>query len=67
MWHRRLFADQTSNLLRKLGTGARFESIARGVIDMRDIVYNLSLTGFFLVLSVGALRSELSPISSHPT
>ena len=30
--------------LRALGTGSRFESIARGVIDLRDLLYYLSLT-----------------------
>jgi len=43
-------------LLRALGTGSRFESIARGVIDPRDLAYYGSLTFFFLTLSVGALR-----------
>jgi ABC-2 type transport system permease protein len=53
-----LFPDRTAALLRGLGTGSRFASIARGVIDVRDLVYYLSLTGFFLVASVGALRAR---------
>lgn len=53
-----LFPDQTAAVLRSLGTGSRFESIARGVIDLRDLVYYLSLTLFFLALSVGALRAK---------
>ena len=48
-----LFPDRTASLLRAVGTGSRFESIARGVIDLRDLVYYLSLTGFFLAASVG--------------
>lgn len=40
------------NLLRSLGTGSRFESIERGVIDLRDLAYYLSLTGIFLTLNV---------------
>jgi ABC-2 type transport system permease protein len=52
------FPDRTAALLRSLGTGSRFESIARGVIDLRDLIYYLSLTGFFLLLSIGALRSK---------
>jgi ABC-2 type transport system permease protein len=51
-----LFPDRTSTLLRSLGTGSRFESIARGVIDVRDLVYYLSLTALFLAASVAALR-----------
>jgi ABC-2 type transport system permease protein len=51
-----LFPDRTSALLRSLGTGSRFQSVARGVIDLRDLVYYLSLTAFFLAACVGALR-----------
>ena len=51
-----LFPDRTSALLRSLGTGSRFQSIARGVIDLRDLVYYLSLTTLFLAASVAALR-----------
>ena len=53
-----LFSDRTASLLRSLGTGSRFESIARGVFDLRDLLYYASLTFFFLTLSVGALRSK---------
>ncbi len=38
-----------------LGAGSRFESIQRGVIDLRDLVYYLTLAGIFLVLNVVAL------------
>ena len=51
-----LFSDRTGAILRALGSGSRFESIARGVIDLRDILYYLSLTLFFTGLSVCALR-----------
>ena len=51
-----LFSDRTAALLRALGSGSRFKSIARGVIDLRDLLYYLSLTLFFTGLSVGALR-----------
>jgi ABC-2 type transport system permease protein len=53
-----LFPDRTAALLRALATGARFESIARGVIDLRDLLYYLSLTALFLGLSVGAVRAK---------
>jgi ABC-2 type transport system permease protein len=53
-----LFSDRIGSLFRDLGVGSRFESIARGVIDLRDLAYYASLTGFFLVLSVGALRAR---------
>ena len=45
----------TSEILRALGTGSRFESIQRGVIDLRDLLYYLSLTGIFLLLNVVSL------------
>jgi ABC-2 type transport system permease protein len=53
-----LFSDRTAGVLRSLGTGSRFESVSRGVIDLRDLVYYASLTSFFLMLSIGALRSK---------
>jgi len=50
------FSDGIGAVLRNLGTGSRFESISRGVIDLRDLLYYVSITLFFLALSVGALR-----------
>jgi ABC-2 type transport system permease protein len=52
------FSDGVAAVLRALGTGSRFDSIARGVIDLRDLTYYLSLTFFFLTLSVAALRTK---------
>lgn len=46
-----------SELLWALGTGSRFESIERGVIDLRDLVYYLSLGGIFLTLNIFSLDS----------
>ena len=40
-----------STVLRNVGTGSRFESIQRGVIDLRDLIYYLSLAGVFLLLN----------------
>lgn len=51
-----LFSDRAAELLRALGSGSRFESIARGVLDLRDLLYYLSVTLTFLGLSVAALR-----------
>jgi len=52
------FPDKMGALLRGLGTGSRFESIARGVIDLRDLLYYLSLIGLFLMLTISALRAR---------
>jgi len=41
-----------------LGLGAHFESIGRGVIDSRDIVYYLSVIGFFLYLNQLSIESR---------
>ncbi len=46
-----------SELLWAIGTGSRFESIQRGVIDLRDLVYYLSLTLLFLTLNTLSLDS----------
>ncbi|EMP56324.1 ABC transporter permease [Marinobacter santoriniensis NKSG1] len=47
---------QTGQFLQLLGTGSRFKSITRGVLDLRDIYYYVSLTGLFLVLNVYTLE-----------
>jgi ABC-2 type transport system permease protein len=41
-----------------LGLGTHFESISRGVIDSRDLIYYLSVIGFFLFLNTLALESR---------
>jgi ABC-2 type transport system permease protein len=40
------------------GLGSHFESISRGVIDSRDIIYYLSVIGFFLFLNICSLGSR---------
>jgi ABC-2 type transport system permease protein len=45
-------------VLNYIGLGNHFESIERGVIDSRDIVYYLSVVGFFLFLNVQSLGSR---------
>lgn len=44
--------------LRYLGLGSHFASIARGVIDSRDIIYYLSVIGFFTYLSIHSIESQ---------
>ncbi len=50
--------DAVGEALRAIGTGSRFESIERGVIDLRDLIYYLSLTAFFLVANVVSLDAK---------
>jgi ABC-2 type transport system permease protein len=45
-------------LLSYMGLGNHFESIARGVVDSRDIIYYISVIGFFLFLNVQTLGSR---------
>jgi ABC-2 type transport system permease protein len=52
------FGSPVSDILWAIGTGSRFESIQRGVIDLRDLVYYLSLAAFFLTLNVLSLDSQ---------
>ncbi len=51
-----LAGNRLGEWLRLLGAGARFQSITRGVIDLRDLYYYLSLTGVFLALNVYSLE-----------
>lgn len=52
-----LFGNSGSEFLRQLGSGSRFASIERGVIDLRDLYYYASIVGVFLVLNLYALES----------
>jgi ABC-2 type transport system permease protein len=60
-----LVGETLSEILRALGTGSRFESIERGVIDLRDLVYYLSLTGVFLLLNVVSLDAKRWSRGAH--
>ncbi|MEM6300717.1 MAG: Gldg family protein [Pseudomonadota bacterium] len=53
---RSFFGGSSAELLRLLGSGARFESITRGVIDVRDLFYYAALTLAFLALNVYGLE-----------
>ncbi|MGE4560386.1 MAG: DUF4350 domain-containing protein [Desulfobulbus sp.] len=50
------FGTRGGELLKLLGAGSRFASITRGVIDVRDLIYSLSLIGIFLSLNVFSLE-----------
>ncbi len=53
-----LVSGGVADFLRALGAGARFESITRGVVDLRDLYYYLSLGGVFLALNVYGLEVQ---------
>ena len=51
-----------SAIAARIGVLSHFDSIGRGVLDLRDIIYFLSLAGIFLALAYGALLSrKLTP------
>ena len=53
-----LVANTPADLLRLIGTGSRFDSITRGVIDLRDLYYYLSIIAVFLVLNIFVLERQ---------
>jgi len=58
-------SQDSAELFAALGSGSRFLSVERGVIDLRDLFYYVSLTGFFLALNTLAIerkRLELAPL-----
>jgi ABC-2 type transport system permease protein len=51
-----LLGHRGGEILELLGSGSRFESITRGVIDLRDLYFYLSIVGLFLALNVYSLE-----------
>lgn len=47
--------NATGEFFRSLGTGSRFASIERGVVDIRDVAYYASLSALFLILNIVAI------------
>ena len=50
--------DFLAPLLTLLGLGRHFESIGRGLIDSRDLLYYVTVVGFFLFLNVLSVSSR---------
>ena len=53
-----LMSSGLADFFRALGSGARFESITRGVVDLRDLYYYVSLAAVFLALNVYGLEVQ---------
>ncbi|MDD5722569.1 MAG: Gldg family protein [Syntrophales bacterium] len=51
-----LFGNEASETLKLVGSGSRFESITRGVIDIRDLYFYVCLVGVFLSLNIFELE-----------
>lgn len=54
----RTLGQSAGELMQAIGTGARFDAITRGVIDIGDLAYYVSLTLIFMALTVYALEKE---------
>jgi ABC-2 type transport system permease protein len=50
--------DRLVSILSYVSLGGHFDSISRGVVDSRDIIYYLSVIGFFLYLNVKAVEAR---------
>jgi ABC-2 type transport system permease protein len=50
------FDNRTAELFKLFGSGSRFTSITRGVIDLRDLYFYLSLVGVFFALTLYSLE-----------
>lgn len=60
------FPNDLAELLRGLGTGSRFESVGRGVLDLRDLAYYAALCATFLFLNVYFLEGpRLDPVAGR--
>ena len=51
-----LVGTDAADMMRGIGTGSRFESITRGVIDVRDLYYYASLIVAFIALNIFSLE-----------
>jgi ABC-2 type transport system permease protein len=49
---------QNGDLIENLGMKAHFNSMARGVIDTRDLIYFMSVSMLFIALAIFKLRKE---------
>lgn len=49
---------ENSYTIQQFGINLHFKSISRGVIDTRDIIYFISVTGFFLFITKTRLENE---------
>ena len=49
-----------NSILQYLSINTHYESISRGVIDSRDIIYFTSITAFFLIISTLIIERQNS-------
>ena len=51
-------ASYTSPLITNLGMQTHYDSISRGVIDSRDVIYFVSIIAFFIYLTKNTLEKK---------
>ena len=51
-------SPETAGLIAQLSVLSHFENVARGVIDLRDVLYFLSMGGLFVMLAWTAVARE---------
>jgi len=51
-----VFYGSTDDIVKKIGMNYHYLSISNGMVDSRDVVYFLSVIGFFLMLSISSLN-----------
>ncbi|MCB9032655.1 MAG: gliding motility-associated ABC transporter permease subunit GldF [Chitinophagales bacterium] len=53
-----MFSGKADYIIQSIGLGAHFDSVSRGVIDTRDVMYFISVIVIFLLMSKTALESR---------
>ena len=53
-----IFSGKTGLIVQGLGLNAHYSSMSRGVIDTRDVIFFLSVTAFFILLTKLSLESR---------
>ncbi|MCL5128948.1 gliding motility-associated ABC transporter substrate-binding protein GldG [Algibacter sp. L4_22] len=48
----------SSNFIDQLGMNLHYKSMSRGILDTRDILYFLSVTAFFIFITVKGIKNE---------
>lgn len=55
-----IFVGRLDNIIEQLGISFHYDSMSRGVIDSRDVMYFLSVIVIFISLSLASLKSNKS-------
>ncbi len=56
------FPSNISSIITSFGIDAHYESVSRGVLDSRDLLYFLLMAGFFILLTRIVLEWKRSPL-----